>query len=508
MDIINGKERRKEGSFDMMEENASVAPKKASKKKLIIFIIILLSIILIAVIIFDVYLFNTMKSKNKTKVVVYPAPSGIEGAPDISITVEDEPVFVYDTRVNFNRRFLRNPELEKTPVAYFDFSGTVNVKIKADGKEINSVTIRPLSPGIKPVIRGDTISFKLDRPAQLTIEINDDVHRAIHLFANPLEENPLGPGEPGVHYFGPGVHNAGSISIKSNETIYIAGGAVVYGWIHCSSLENVRITGRGIIDGSIYDRWEDMIVPINLFKCKDITIDGITILDPAAWTLNTYLCENVRINNVKIISARSNSDGITTQSCKNLTAQNCFVRSWDDSLVVKGYDENVKGITFDNIIVWTDLAQSCEIGYETRAETVEDIYFKNITVIHNFHKPVMSIHNSDNALIKNVHYENIVVEDAQMGQGDGANYLIDLFIGVSQWSQSSERGNIRDIYFDNIKVLGGEYFPVSRIKGFDENHTIENVSISNLEIFGDPITNAEEGRFSIDESTVKNVKFK
>ncbi|MDD5601246.1 MAG: hypothetical protein PHC87_05810, partial [Actinomycetota bacterium] len=142
------------------------------------------------------------------------------------------------------------------------------------------------------------------------------------------------------------------------------------------------------------------------------------------------------------------------------------------------------------------------------AETIEDIYFKNITVIHNFHKPVMSIHNSDNALIKNVHYENIVVEDAQMGQGDGANYLIDLFIGVSQWSQSSERGNIRDIYFDNIKVLGGEYFPVSRIKGFDENHTIENVSISNLEIFGDPITNAEEGRFSIDEHTVKNVKFK
>ncbi|MDD3818820.1 MAG: glycosyl hydrolase family 28 protein, partial [Actinomycetota bacterium] len=343
----------------MTEENVSTAPKKASKNKLIIFIIILLSIILIAIIISDVYLFNAMISKNKTKVVIYPAPSGIEGAPDISITVEGEPIFVYDTRVNFNRRFLRNPDLEKTPVAYFDFSGTVNVKIKADGKEIDSVTIRPLSLGIKPVIRGDTISFKLDRPALLTIEINDDVHRAIHLFANPLEENPLEPGVPGVHYFGPGVHNAGSISIKSNETIYIAGGAVVYGWIHCSSLENVRITGRGIIDGSIYDRWEDMIVPINLFKCKDVAIDGITILDPAAWTLNTYLCENIKINNVKIISARSNSDGITTQSCKNLTAQNCFVRSWDDSLVVKGYDENVKGITFDNIIIWTDLAQSC-----------------------------------------------------------------------------------------------------------------------------------------------------
>lgn len=480
----------------------------ALKKNLICLIIVILAIIATAVIVFDVYLFTVMRNKDQAKIILYPAPSGIEGATDIILTVEGKPVFVYDTAVNFGRTFSRNPGLEKTPMAYFDFSGTVNIEVKAPGIDIDSVIIRPLSLGIVPVVKGDTISFKLERPAQLTIEINDDVHRAIHLFTNPLEEGPPEPGDPGVHYFGPGVHTAGRIEVKSNETVYIAGGAVVYGWIHCSSLENIKIIGRGIIDGSIYDRWEDTVVPINLFSCKNIVVDGITILDPAAWTLNTYLCENIKINNVKIISARPNSDGITTQSCKDLTVTDCFVRSWDDSLVVKGYDGDVKGITFDNIIIWTDLAQSCEIGYETRAETIEDIYFKNITILHNFHKPVMSIHNSDNALIKNVHYENIVVEDAQMGAaGDGVNFLIDLLIDISQWSQSSERGNIRDIYFDNIKVLSGSFFPVSRIKGFDGNHTIENIHINNLEIFGELILNAEEGKFSIDEQNVKNVKF-
>lgn len=492
-----------EGRLALTEGNVS----NVLKKNLFYIIITILSVIAIAVVSFDIYFFISMQKKDQAKVVLYPAPPGIEGAADIIMTVEGAPLFVYDTAVNFTRIYIRSPILEKTPMAYFDFSGTVNVKIKAPGKDIDSVTIRPISLGIKPVIEGDTISFKLDKPAQLTIEINNDVHRAIHLFTNPLEENPPEPGDPGVHYFGPGVHTAGSIKIKSNETVYIAGGAVVYGWIHCSSLENVKITGRGIIDGSIYDRWEDTIVPISLFKCKDIVVDGIAILNPAAWTLNTNLCENVRINNIKIISARPNSDGITTQSCKDLTVTDCFVRSWDDSLVVKGYDENVKGITFDNVIIWTDLAQSCEIGYETRAETIEDIYFKNITILHNFHKPVMSIHNSDNALVKNVHYENIVVEDAQMGEGDGANYLIDLLIERSQWSQSSERGNIRDVFFDGIKVLDGKYFPASRIRGFDENHTIENVYINNLEIFGRQILGAEEEEFSIDEFSVKNVEF-
>jgi len=486
----------------LIEGNVSTALKKI----LIYSIVILLSIIAIVVILFDVYLFTVIRNKDRTKVILYPAPSGIQGATDIIITVEDRPVFVYDTAVNFGRIYSRNPRLEKTPMAYFDFSGTVNVKIKAPGIDIDSVTIRPVSLGIVPAIKGDTISFKLDKPAQLTIEINNDIHRAIHLFANSLEEDPPKLGDPGVRYFRPGVHMVGSIKVKSNETVYIAGGAVVYGWIHCSSLENVKIIGRGIIDGSIYDRWEDTVVPINLFNCKNIVVDGITILNPAAWTLNTYLCENVKINNVKIISARPNSDGITTQSCKDLTVTDCFVRSWDDSLVVKGFDGDVKGITFDNVIIWTDLAQSCEIGYETRAETIEDIYFRNITILHNFHKHVLSIHNSDNALVKNVHYDNIVVEDAQMGEGDGANYLIDLLIGSSQWSQSSERGNIRDIFFNNVKVLSGR-FPLSRIKAFDENHTIENIHINNLEIFGELILSAEEGKFSIDEHNVKNVEF-
>jgi len=487
-----------------MKKNTSFVSKKTS----VHIKIAILSIITIAVILFDVYLFTVIRNKDRTKVTLYPAPSEIQGATDIIITVEDNPVFVYDTAVNFNRKFLRNPSLEKTPMAYFDFSGTVNVKIKAPGIDIDSVTIRPISLGIVAAIKGDTISFKLDKPVQLTIEINNDIHRAIHLFANSLEEDPPKLGDPGVHYFGPGVHTVGSIKVKSNETVYIAGGAVVYGWIHCSSLENVKIIGRGIIDGSIYDRWEDTVVPINLFNCKNIVVDGITILNPAAWTLNTYLCENVKINNVKIISARPNSDGITTQSCKDLTVTDCFVRSWDDSLVVKGYDGDVKGITFDNVIIWTDLAQSCEIGYETRAETIEDIYFRNITILHNFHKPVLSIHNSDNALVKNVHYDNIVVEDAQMGgEGDGVNFLIDLLIESSQWSQSSERGNIRDIFFNNIKVLSGRFFPVSRIKAFDEDHTIENIHINNLEIFGELILNAEEGKFHIDEQNVKNVEF-
>jgi hypothetical protein len=468
-------------------------------------LILILSIAAAAAILLNVYLLMNLRLK-PAQVVLYEGPPEQRQAIDYQIQVNNKPLHIYNTAVNFNRTWTKEPRIEKTPMAYFDFDGTVKIDIKSKETKVENVVVRPLSLGIKPEIKGDTISFELDKPAKLTIEVNGNIKRAIHLFANPLEKDVPRKDDPNVIYFGPGIHKVGRIPVKSNQTVYISGGAVVYGCIKAENLENVKISGRGIIDGSIYDRWVDTTVPIDLRNCKNSSVEGIMLLDPAAWTLNIYESQNIDINDVKIISARSNSDGITIQSSNDITVSNCFVRSWDDSLVVKGYGSDTKGVTFDNCIVWTDLAQSCEIGYETRANTIEDITFKNITVLHNFHKPVLSIHNTDNALVRNIHYQNIVVEDASLGMGDsqGYNYLIDLFIGNSQWSQTSERGSIKGVYFDNIEILGGNFQP-SRIYGYDDKHTIENVNIKGLKILGEEIKDTESGEFKINNyaNTIK-----
>jgi polygalacturonase len=454
--------------------------------------------------------FNSVNArvKNTTQVVLYGGPTGIKAATDRIITVNGKKLFVYDATVNLNRTFEQNPELTSTPMAYFDFSGKVEIKIKATGKKIKSVVVRPLNLGIKPTISGDTIAFTIEKPANLTIELNNEITRAVHLFANPIEANPPSKNDPNVVYFGPGVHDAGSIPVKSNQTVYIAGGAVVHGVIHAENMENITVTGHGIIDGSIYDRWTETMIPIDFRNCKDSKINGIIFLNPAGWTVNTYFCDNVKIDNIKIISARSNGDGITMQSCKNMTATNSFVRSWDDSLVVKDYDNgDTENITFDNINIWTDLAQSCEIGYETRGSKIDGVTFKNINILHNFHKPALSIHNGDNATVQNIHYNNITVEDAAMGEGDGAghNYLIDLWVGIGPWTVAKERGTISNIYFDNINVVAGKDQP-SRIIGDSNNGMISNVTINNLTIKGKAIKSLKDGNITVNAGTTKNIK--
>ncbi len=438
-------------------------------------------------------------------VALYSQPMNILPSETCKVWIEGRPLSVIDTAVNHQRTWTSRPLLSKTPVALFSMGGPVSVTVQFPGVSLESVTVRPLSLGITPDIKGDTAQFILREPAAVTVDYNNQVKGALHLFASALETDIPDKKDPGVIYFGPGLHDAGLIVPKSGQTIYLAGGCVLRGYIQAGGVENVRILGRGIIDGSRYDRWEDTIVPINFTDSKNIFIGGITILDPAAWTVNLYKCDTVTIDGINIVAARSNSDGITTQSCQNVTARNCFVRGWDDNLVVKGYDGNVKNILFENCVLWTDLAQSCEVGYETRADMMEDITFRNITVLHNFHKPVMSVHNGDNALVRNVRFENIVVEDAQMGEGDGTRLLIELTTTKSQWSKSAVRGNIRGVVFDNIKVLSGKEASV-RIFAFNKDYTIDDVLFRNMEILGKRVTTLDDIRLNKNNRIGENIR--
>ncbi|NLO84000.1 MAG: hypothetical protein GX096_01015 [Clostridiales bacterium] len=423
----------------------------------------------------------------------YALPNAVMPSSSCIVSADEAALPVMDTAVNLSRIWTSRPQTTTAPVAWLELDGDVDISVQFIGQDITSAIVRPLSLGITPAYQGDTVTFTLDKPAQLTVEINDQQAGALHLFAEALrsEEEILAT----TLCFEAGLHEVGTVTLQSGQSVYLASGAVVRGQFLANDAEDIRIYGRGILDGSQFHRWDQQTVPIDFVNCKQVSISDITILDPAAWTLNLYLCEDVTIDHVKIIGARSNSDGITLQSCKRVAVSNCFVRGWDDNLVVKGYDGDVSDISFTDCVLWTDLAQSCEIGYETRADVIENITFENITVLHANHKPVCSIHNSDNALVQNIVFRNIVVEDCQLGQGDGAEFLIDLTTTKSQWSKSKERGNIRNVLIENVTVLSGKV-PAFRIFAINKDHTVDHVTIKNLSLMGEVVESFDQLRYS------------
>ena len=452
-------------------------------------------------------LFSCAPAEEEVSVVqLFEAPEGILPSNDVEAAVNEEDVFVYDTRVNHDHTWSWETPITTNPVVLFDFDNFAAVSLTYPN-EITSVVIRPLALNVSASIDGNTVSFVLSEPRSYVVEVNGDVTQAVHIFTNYIDHDAPDPSNlpEDMIYYGPGVHQIGTVQLSSNDHVYIAGGAYLEGQFKGYNVSNVIIEGRGIISGESFVRdSEHWFIPYEFIQSDHLVLEGITILDPAGWAIHSNFNTDVLISRVNIITARQNGDGISLQSNHNVNVKYVFARTWDDSLVVKNYDNGTSSnIEFDEITIWTDLAQSMEIGYETNGASIDNVTFQNITVLHNFHKPVISIHNGDQAIISNITYRNIVIEDAQT-IGDERyvltdNLLIELaIVDHSIWSSSSTRGQIDGVLFDEIFIMDGRNDLRIRIAGYDDLHQISNVVFRNVTVLNEPISSTSNMVFVLD----------
>ena len=143
---------------------------------------------------------------------VGPPPPPGEQSKDYAVTVEGKTAPVYLTRVapaDPARRWKAMDDIANSASYFdlasfssFDMNAPVHVTV-ACPTAIQSAKILPSSSGIEPVITGRQLTFTLDRPRLLTVEVNGQWVSALHLFANPFEADLPNPHDPGVLYYGP-----------------------------------------------------------------------------------------------------------------------------------------------------------------------------------------------------------------------------------------------------------------------------------------------------------------
>ena len=433
---------------------------------------------------------------------MYNAPEHEIKSDDFEMSVNNKPVFVYQARVSkypVNQIWpgYQRPinQTEIASFSYFDIQGTVEIKIIST-TEIKTLDIRPKEYGIKPTITGHIIEFKISKPSQFVVEING-YHKALHIFANPVDTYNINNKDPKVHYFGPGIHEAGIIDVKSNETVFIDGGAVVYGVIKSENTRNIKIIGRGILDASKMERGK---VPnmITLKHVVNATVSGIILRDPHEWTVVPSNCDSIKIDNIKLIGLwRYNTDGIDLVDSKNVAIGNCFVRSFDDNIVIKGHsaankmnDMVIENIVVDNCVLWNDWGRALELGAEMVTDTLKNISFSNCYIPH-FTTVAMDIQNCDRGFVKDVRFENISIEDPisdslRIGTSPivkkAWGKIIVLGIYGSFYSADTIRGNIKDIHFSNIRYNRTIPEGISQFD-YDSVSIEKSVNYKNYDIF-------------------------
>jgi len=445
-------------------------------------------------------------------VSTFPLPEGEEVYDGYLLRVNGQPVDIYKCRVAAKYLLAGWPgsqrPLDHTEAAGFaswEMKNPVKVEVTS-ARPVERVTVRPLSLGIKPLVKGNRITFEADSIIPMEVEVNG-YHEALHLFPNPLEKEVPLKGSSLLYYFGPGIHDVGFLHLNSNDSVYIAGGAVVYGAILASEADNIRIWGRGVLDGSRIPRSNlPYIGPgcITIFGSDHISIEGIVLRDPNRWCLNLFGCSDANISNVKLVGLwRINTDGISANNCRNVLVEKCFVRSFDAALEVKG----VKGwetlstqeCRFARCGVWGELRRSLGITGETSAPYIENVTFENCDLIHN-QTTAMAIKLIDRAFIRNITFNNINVESDEWiprfvrqrstlieNGWDTVKVcpnIVNIWITKNRTTQDPEPGIIDGVTFSNICVTGDEKLCNSVIRGFDKEHGVSNVTFRNLQING------------------------
>jgi len=413
---------------------------------------------------------------------VFNAPSGAALNNNFTVQVrlagqqQWQRVATYNVKVA-KMEDLKNTE-ENASLAYFNTGAKVEVAVKLNKGALQTARIRPLSYGIKPKREGNTLYFTLDKPCNLSVEVNGDIFHNLHLFANPVYES-VDSMAKNVIWFGPGLHEIkdGRLRVPSNTTVYVAGGAYVKGRIFFDSVSSSKLLGYGIIDQS-----ENGGIIIE--KSKNIEVQGV--ISSKCFTGGST---DVTIQNVKAISAFRWGDGMNVVSSSNVLLDGVFNRNSDDCTTVYGTRGRFSGgcnhVTMQNATLWADVAHPILIGTHgstPNKDTLQNLNYINIDILdHNEaqidYQGCMSLDAGDNNLIKNVRFENVRVEDFRKGQ----LFNVRVFFNT-KYCTSPGRG-VEDVLFKNI-VYNGKHAVMSVVDGYSDERKVKNIVFENLLVNG------------------------
>jgi len=329
----------------------------------------------------------------------------------------------------------------------------------------------------------------------------------------------------GVVYLPPGVYLSGTVVLKSNVTLYIEGGATLLGskeladykgshlpvdarhkhLIFARDAENVGIAGPGHIDGQGPAFWfpTERTVPPNqawrdgathywkglsdrptplleFYKCKNLRIKDVTIVNAPGWTLRPIQCEYVFIRGIVIKNPNigPNTDGIDITCSQNVFISDCLIDTGDDAICLKSepaYGTGVpllKNVTVTNCML-TTCCNAFKIGTGTHGG-FENITFSNSLIVNpESDLKARAIAGIALEMVDGGWLEGVTISNIRMQR-------VRTPIFIRRGNRTGEKaGTLRGIMINNVHATGAAVTSsIAGIPGFD----VEDVSLSNIRI--------------------------
>ena len=407
----------------------------------------------------------------------------------------------------------------------FSCDGPVDVTVTvAPGYPVHSARILPLAHGLKVRVDGQKISFRLDRPRQLAVEVNGERAQPLFIFAQELERDlpdftaanvidfsrkPAvhnDPDKPNVLYFPPGEYDLVELGYDLNkgfpldagDIVYLAGGAVVHG-AFSSHAENVTVRGRGIISGAkwrwVRERYNEAGIPWSYEKYREIavylhgsraTIEGITFTDPVHFCVSVG--DDSLVRGVQCFGWWYTTDGV--RAGDRSVVEDCFFKVNDD--VVKVYCNDM---VVRRCLIWAQMNGApfqftWNLKDPVRGVRVSDIIIMASEVTSDRelmgNRAVVNSRLNMGAAISDFVFERIRIEGdvyrvlgLHIGQSGSISNItlrdIEVTGRIKYFNYlNATGGKISDIHLENIRVQG------QRLKTLDEFIVVERGDVQNV----------------------------
>ena len=433
--------------------------------------------------------------------ITCPALPGATASPLYSVTIGGKPLFV-EKLTKFS------PEMQ-VHYAHGSLSGAGTATVAVTVSEsFSSYTVSPKSRKLSATKSGNTITFDTS-PNYLILTF--DSKELLFILLDAAETNPPKVGDANVKnladysvdntgaslmtskiqsaidaasgatqnilYVPPGKYQVGELWLKSNMTMYLACGAVLYGssstsdfntgsgginiegmqhsLIRMYQIKNAKISGRGVLDANGH-AIRAAGLNASLMKIEQssaITVDGIVVRDSSYWDTLIYRSDQVTLQNYKVINCRpttttyNNTDGVDFDESTNGTLSNAFLYTGDDAMATKNEEAagtiNTKNIIHQHIVLYNNSA-GCKIGTKTMGQSMNGVVFKDVDVVKAGRGLV--IDGADTAVVQNTTFEDIRIEAVDSSLVDVQNN------NLPTWRTAAGTTLIQETFFTNVSA--------------------------------------------------------
>jgi polygalacturonase len=252
----------------------------------------------------------------------------------------------------------------------------------------------------------------------------------------------------GVLFFPPGEYRIGTIHLRSGITLDIAAGAILraseamedypyyeteinpdnhedlqpHHLIVADNIDNIRITGGGIIDGSGKSFWDPPkscefytartqrpSPMIELRNCRNVRIENVTIANSPGWTLHINGCSSMWIRAITIDNCITgpNTDGLDITDSRDVFVSDSKLVCGDDAIVLKSLGGVNERITVTNCILETRCS-ALKLGANESYGTIRQVSMSNC-VIYDSSRGI-SLYCMTGGTFEDITFSNIVMD--------------------------------------------------------------------------------------------------